>query len=1129
MLVAGGRGVARETELYNPATGLWALTGELGFPRDFHTATSLPNGKVIVVGGSGGGGSSAELYNPALGSWSATGALRNGRIRHTATLLLNGKLLAAGGSQSGFPQTSAELYDPALGNWTPTGPLAIARESHTATLLPDGRVLVAGGIGAGADGSAEIYDPSLGTWTAAANLGTPRRDHTATLLPNGKVLLAGGTGAGNNSLFSAELYNPALDAWTPTGDLNAGRPHHTAILLPNGKVLVVAGLDGGTYIGTAEIYDPQLGTWSPAPGLNTPRYDHTTTLLLDGRILVAGGFGTAGFLASSELYDLGLGFDNGWRPQIATFHVDAGLDLTGSLFQGISQASSGNTQESSTNYPLVQLRNLESSQVAFLLVDPMNGWSDTSFASSALVAQVSPGPSLVTVFTNGIPSISKYLLLGSLIGVEQPAGMPLVNDATVDFGNVLIGNSATRTFTITNSGSHSLSGIVITVDGTHGSAFTVDTTSTSSTVAHGMTTTFDLSFQSDPPPGARTAALHIATNDPLTPIFNVHLTANSTAPLPITPGTPDLQAGSDSGSSSSDNVTNDTTPSFNISGVLPEATVDLFRDGTVVATGTSDCRDVHLLSDSAVTDGIHKYKARQTKLGATSPDSAELSVTIDTAPPTFSNVPANITGEATGSDGATIGYTAPTATDSVSGAVTVSCLPASGALFPLGATIVTCSTSDAAGNEASATFSVTVRDTTPPVFQDVTANVLEEATGPGGAAVTYTAPTAIDVVSGNLPVDCMPASGATFALGVTEVTCEATDEANNTATATFDVEVEDTTPPAITAPDDIIVHNQSGVNGASVSFSATANDLVDGAITVTANPASGSIFPIGKTTVNLTAQDDAGNEASAAFIITVRRTELVNISTRIPVGTGDEVGIGGFIIRGNDPLPVLIRALGPSLNVNGTALPGRLADPVVELFNQQKQSLAQNDNWQSTQQNEINATGLAPTNANEAAIFIQLPPGAYTAVVSGANGTTGNALVEIFALLSSSDSKLDNISTRGLVQTGSNVLIGGLISRGGDPTRVLIRAVGPVMAAHGVANTLQNPTLSLHDGNGVLLKFNDDWQDTQGAEIQATGMAPSNPQESAIVATLGAGPHTAVVRGKDNTTGVALVEAYALP
>ena len=294
-------------------------TGSMPQTRADHTATLLPNDKVLVAGGDRDGGgntlTNAELYDPASRTWTATGSLLTDRADHTATLLPNGKVLAVGGREFFYDLASAELYDPATGTWAPTGSLKIPRRFHSATLLPDGKVLVAGGIReffstVYSINSAEIYDPATGTWTVTGSLGTARGDHTATLLSSGKVLVAGGrpdfSGGGNPSITSAEIYDPASGVWTSTGSLNTGRWSHTATLLGNGQVLAAAGFGDSQLLTSAEVYDPATGTWKATGNLSTRRTRHTATLLPENKVLVAGGYSgnyPYGSLASAELYD----------------------------------------------------------------------------------------------------------------------------------------------------------------------------------------------------------------------------------------------------------------------------------------------------------------------------------------------------------------------------------------------------------------------------------------------------------------------------------------------------------------------------------------------------------------------------------------------------------------------------------------------------------------------------------------------------------------------------------------------------------------------------------------------------------------------------------------------------------
>jgi hypothetical protein len=205
-----------------------------------------------------------------------------------------------------------------------------------------------------------------------------------------------------------------------------------------------------------------------------------------------------------------------------------------------------------------------------------------------------------------------------------------------------------------------------------------------------------------------------------------------------------------------------------------------------------------------------------------------------------------------------------------------------------------------------------------------------------------------------------------------------------------------------------------------------------------------------------------------------------------------------------------------------------LADPTLELHNGAGAIIASNDNWKDTQQAAIMATGLAPPNNVESAILATLPPGNYTAILRGKNNTTGIGLVEVYDIDKAFNTTLTNISTRGFVDVDQNVMIGGFIS-GNGIVKVIIRALGPTLSQFGVTNVLADPTLELHDANGAILASNDNWADTQGAEIQASGFAPPNAKESAIIAVRPPANSTAIVRGKNNTTGNALVEVYILP
>jgi hypothetical protein len=264
---------------------------------------------------------------------------------------------------------------------------------------------------------------------------------------------------------------------------------------------------------------------------------------------------------------------------------------------------------------------------------------------------------------------------------------------------------------------------------------------------------------------------------------------------------------------------------------------------------------------------------------------------------------------------------------------------------------------------------------------------------------------------------------------------------------------------------------------------------------------------------------------------------LLNISTRMRVQTGDNSLIAGFIITGPEAKKVIIRGIGPSLSGIG----GTLSDPVLELH-QGNVTLATNDDWKvrsdgTSQQAEVEATTIPPPNDRESAIVMTLSPGSYTAVLAGKNGGTGVGVVEVYDLAQAANSELANISTRGLVETNDNVMIGGLIVGGANAdgkATVLVRALGPSLTSSGLQGPLADPTLELHDGNGGTIATNDNWkindqtQQSQESAVRATTIPPSSDLESAVVATLSPGSYTAVVKGKNGGTGVALVEVYNL-
>ena len=409
-------------ELYDPsispATGTWAAANSLNNAREEHTATLLPNGTVLVAGGYGSSGylSSAEVYElivlpgRSYWGWKLTGPLNNERAYHTATLLTNGKVLVAGGATDYVTYGDAQLYDPATGTWTATGSMTAASSSHTATLLPNGKVLVAGGEDNSGNrlSRAELYDPASGTWTATGSMNNARAGHTATLLSNGKVLVAGGYGS-SGLLSSAELYDPATGAWTATGSMNNIRANHTATLLPNGNVLVAGGYNSGGSLSSAEYYNPSIGVWKTTGSLATARAYHTATLLPNGNVLVAGGYGSSLF-SSAELYDVGLGFSASWQPLISTCTspLNLGSSLTLTGWK-FRGISEGSGGNSCQDSPAdYPLVQLRSLANDQTVFLNSTNWS-TNSVTTGIVTNFPPGYAMATVFVNGIPSTGSIL------------------------------------------------------------------------------------------------------------------------------------------------------------------------------------------------------------------------------------------------------------------------------------------------------------------------------------------------------------------------------------------------------------------------------------------------------------------------------------------------------------------------------------------------------------------------------------------------------------------------------------------------------------------------------------------------------------------------------------------------
>ncbi|HEY6153460.1 MAG TPA: kelch repeat-containing protein [Candidatus Udaeobacter sp.] len=1067
----------------------WTTTGSLSTARYSHTATLLQSGKVLVAGGAGSSGSlnSAELYDPTAGTWTATGSLVHARYSHTATLLQSGKVLVAGGINGTAVLSSAELYDPSAGTWTSTSAMNNKRVDHTATLLPSGKVLVAGGTnGTGLLSAAELYDPASGIWTATGSMRNARELQTTTLLQSGEVLVAGGVGSGTGTLSAAELYDPAAGTWTATGSLGTAREFHTATLLPSGDVLVVGGTKNGSdALGSAELYDPIARTWAATGTLNQPRAAHTASLLPSGGVLVAGGTSNGSdALSSAELYDPAAGT---WAA-IASLS-DARDAHTATLLPSGKVLVAG-------GYNGGPLSSAE-------LYDPASGtWTATGNLAAARrrhTATLLPsGEVLVAGGYNGSDYLSSAELYDPASGKWTPTGS-------------LAHARTQHTATLLSSGK------VLVAGGYNGSAYL------SSAELY------------DPATGAWTAtgsltnarSLHTATLLPTGRVLVAGGTNNGSGALksvewydPATgtwteiedlllacyqhtatllPSGRVLVAGGTTGTKwlNDSEVFNPATGIWADLKIMNFAranhTATLLPSGKVLAAGGYDGNEY--LGSAELYDPA---ASTWTDTGGMSTPRANQTATL---------LPSGKVLVAGGFDGGVV-QTSAEVYDPVNGTWTDTAVMTThreyqtATLLPSGAVL------EAGGesNDLNALNSAELFDQGLGFNSDwqPSLDTVSLSTSSSGSALT--------------------ASGSGFQ-GISEGS--GGNGAQNSSSNYPLVQLL-----SLVNEQTLFLPADSATSWSDSSFTSTP---------ITLMTTSSTGFPIGYALVTVFTN---GIPSQSQFVAMVTSSQISNVSTRAFTQTGDNVIIGGFTVQGAEPKKVIIRAIGPELHRYD--VPDRLGDPTLELHDGSGALIGSNDSWLHTiiggiitsdQVDDITNSGHAPRHPRESAIIAELPAGNYTAIVRGANNTTGVALIEVYDVSLERRSALRNVSTRAFAETDDHVMIGGFIVQGTRPKKIIVRAIGPELSQYGVANTLGDPTLELHDGTGALIASNDNWQHTifggiiTGDQVQAirhSGHAPGDPRESAIIADLPPGNYTGIVRGNNNMVGVALVEAYDL-
>ena len=817
---------------------------------------SAPFGRAVTAPGSAScaitvAWNSAAVQYPAIvdPAWSTTSSSPTPRYGAWAASLLDGRILVAGGDNATGGLASADLYDPATSTWSATGSMNVPRSNYIsqAVVLKDGRVLVASGCcdldsGPAATGTAELYDPATGQWTFTGNPNVRRTFAQLVPLKDGRVLaVAGLLPDGATFADAAEIYDPAKGIWTLTGKMTVPRYGPAVARMGDGRVLVAGGQNEVSALDSAELFNPATGTWSAvAPLPAGPTTGPSAIAMQDGRVLVVGGslsvpqtFGAYSWMTPTA----GFVFDGtGWT-STGPFTVprDSGAILA-NLRSGRVLLVGGSENRalangSSDEFGAVSVaERLDVGTLEWVRVD------DAPFSSfNGTGARLLDGSVLITGgysyrCTNGGMSCvdNGYLADAAIMAPDvKPQGAQCGNAFECGTGQCVDG--------VCCENACGACGVCsVAKGGTKDGLCTPVVIGSTKSVCSG----YLCDGQATSCPASCSASSSCVAADYCDPSSKCVL--DDQPPAMTLPASITAEATGIAGAT----VTWTATANDNADGARPVTCAP--ASGATFAFGKTTV---------ACTSRDTRGNVANASFGVT---------VIDSTPPTLST-PAAISAEATGADGAVVTFAA-TASDLVDGTLTPGCLPASGSVFAIGDTSVACSVTDSHGNTAAASFTISVKDQTPPALA-LSGDLTLEATGPAGAAASFAA-TAFDVVDGATAVSCAPASGASFPLGSSPVTCSATDAHGNKSTGGFTVTVRDTTPPRLTVPGPISVA-ATGAAGATVSYASTASDLVDGAVVPVCAPASGSTFALGTTAVSCSASDGHGNVALGSFNVTV--------------------------------------------------------------------------------------------------------------------------------------------------------------------------------------------------------------------------------------------------------------------